>query len=129
MLEQRGTRIRETGLGFDFQTKSTTDWSIDGGDVVYDLEADAYNDLVERAGTGALPFLLILLCLPKDDSTWLAVSADQLTLQKSAHWLQLDGVLTDNSSTKRIRLPVANVLTPEALAAILDDIKTGVMRP
>lgn len=74
-LAFRGTRIRETGFGFDFQTKTTVDWAVDGDDVVYDLEADAFNNLVERAGTSARsPFLLILLCLPRDDSEWLTVT-------------------------------------------------------
>ena len=128
-LEQRGNRIRETGLGFDFQSKSTTDWEEEGAEIVYDLEANAYNDLVERAGTGALPFLLILLCLTKDDLTWLDVSGDRLTLQKCAYWCQLDGALTDNVATKRIRIPSGNILTPDSVVAILQAIKSGAMLP
>jgi len=34
ILEQRGTRIREIGMGFDFQSKSTIDWEVDGTDVI-----------------------------------------------------------------------------------------------
>jgi|SRR5581483_2084060 len=129
ILEKRGNRIRELGLGFDFQSKTTTDWSIDGADVVYDLESNAYNDLVERAGSGAFPFLLILLCLPKDDSTWLDVSVDKLIIQKCAHWCQLDGALTRNVNSKRVRIPLANVFTPQALGNILSEIKQGTMLP
>jgi len=129
LLEQRGTRIRETGLGFDFQSKSTTDWQLDGTEVVYDLEADAYNDLVERAGSGGTPFLLVLLCLPKDETGWLGVTADYLLLQKCAYWSKLDGALTDNKATRRIRIPTSNVFTPSAVVGILRDIKTGAMLP
>jgi hypothetical protein len=114
-LERRGQRIRETGLGFDFQSKTTVDWSIDGTDVVYDLEAEAYNDLVERDGKCAFPFLLILLCLRPDDSTWLSVSTDELILRKCALWCKLSGSLTTNLGTKRIRVPMANVFTPQAV--------------
>jgi len=128
-LEQRGTRIRETGLGFDFQSKSTTDWETDGAEIVYDLEVNAYNDLVERAGSGGLPFLLVLLCLPKNEAGWLDVSADKLILQKCAYWSKLNGALTDNAATRRVRIPVANVFTPEAVVGILRDIKTGAMLP
>lgn len=39
ILESRGPRVRETGFGFDFQSKSTTVWDVDASDVVYDLEA------------------------------------------------------------------------------------------
>ena len=128
-LEQRGTRIRETGLGFDFQSKSTIDWEINGTDIVYDLEVNAYNDLAERAGSGGLPFLLVLLCLPKNEAGWLDVSADKLILQKCAYWAKLDGALTDNVGTRRVRIPVANIFTPEAVIGILRDIKTGAMLP
>jgi len=129
LLERRGQRIRETGFGFDFQSKSTTDWSLEGQDIVYDLEADAYNDLAERSGSGALPFLLILLCLPQDDATWLDVSVDQLVLQRCAFWFQLSGPLTANASTRRVRIPVVNVFTPAAVIEILERIKAGTMLP
>ena len=128
-IEQRGTRHFETGWGFEFQSKTTTDWTQENGQIVYDLEVDAYNDLVGRAGTGALPFLLVLLCIPQDDGVWLNVTADRLILQKCAYWLQLDGVLTSNVSTKRVRIPIANVLTPTAVNDILDAVKSGGMRP
>jgi hypothetical protein len=128
-LAQRGSRFRETGFGFDFQSKTTTAWSIDGANVVYDLEADAYNDLVERAGTAAYPFLLILLCLHSDDSKWLDVSPEQLVLQKCAFWCKVNGTLTKNSSTRRVRIPVANVFTPTSVANLLNDIRSGVLLP
>lgn len=101
----------------------------DGIPLVAYLEANAYNDLVERAGTGGMPFLLILLCLPKDELTWLNVSGDNMVLQKCAYWCQLRGDLSDNAQTKRVRIPTANVFTPEAVTTILRDIKSGVMLP
>ncbi|HTH49891.1 MAG TPA: DUF4365 domain-containing protein [Candidatus Limnocylindria bacterium] len=129
MLAPRGTRIRENGFGFDFQSKTTTDWEIDGTEVVYDLEANAYNDLAERAGTGAFPFLLVLLCLPKADDSWLDVTNEKLILQKCAFWAKLGGEQTANTGTRRIRIPVANVFTPTAVRAILGEIETGTMLP
>lgn len=128
-LALRGTRIRETGFGFDFQSKTTVDWSFDGTDVVYDLEADAYNDLVERAGTAAFPFLLILLCLPRDDSLWLDVSPGQLVMKKCAYWAKVNGLLTPNSSTRRVRIPTENVFSPAAVGDLLKDIRTGTLLP
>jgi hypothetical protein len=129
IIEKRGPRHYESGLGFDFQTKTTTNWKLEGDEIVYDLEADAYNDLSQRAGTGALPFLLVLLCIPPDDGSWLDVRPDKLILQKCAYWLQLDGILTDNVASKRVRIPVANVFTPAAVVAILGDVKSGAMQP
>jgi Domain of unknown function (DUF4365) len=129
IIEKRGIRHSETGLGFDFQSKTTTKWTLEDGEIVYDLEADAYNDLASRAGNGALPFLLVLLCIPKDEAVWLDVSEDRLVLQKCAYWLQLDGVVTSNEATKRIRIPVANVFTPSSVSAILQSVKSGEMKP
>ena len=128
-IEKRGPRHYETGFGFDFQSKTTTKWSLQGTEIVYDLEADAHNDLLSRAGTGVLPFLLVLLCIPKDEAVWLDVSHDKLILQKCAYWLQLDGVITNNTVTRRVRLPTANVFSPKAVGDLLEAVKTGAMKP
>jgi hypothetical protein len=129
IIQQRGSRHFETGLGFDFQSKTTVDWSADGDSIVYDLEVDAYNDLASRAGKGATPFLLVLLCLHSEEATWVDVSSAQLILKKCAYWMQIDGVLTDNIATRRVRIPAANVFSPAAVHGILEDIKTGAMLP
>ena len=108
--------IESAKLAWDsiFQSKSTTTWEIDGDKIVYDLKADAYNDLIERSGSGCLPFLLILLCLPTDEISWLNVSDTGLIPQKCAYWTKLDGNLTTKTATRRIRIPQANVFTPQA---------------
>lgn len=128
-LEKRGLRIRETGLGFDFQSKSTTNWLIEDGKIVYDLEVDAYNDIVERVEGCHYPLLLILLCLPEEESFWLDVSSENLILQRCAYWAKLKGSLSSNASSCRIRIPETNVLTPEAINNILSEIKSGAMLP
>jgi hypothetical protein len=128
-LALRGTRIRETGFGFDFQSKTTIDWFFDGPNVVYDLAAEAYNDLSERAGTSAFPFLLILLCLNKDDAKWLNVSLERLVMERCAFWTTLTGALTHNSGTCRIRIPSTNVFTPEVVNTLLSDIRIGALLP
>jgi len=115
--------------GFDFQSKTTTKWTQVGNEIVYDLEANAHDDLLSRAGTGALPFLLVLLCIPKDDAAWLSVSPEKLILQRSAYWFQVDGVVTDNVATRRVKIPTANILTPEAVVRILEAVKSGAMKP
>lgn len=128
-LDRRGQRIRETGFGFDFQSKTTVNWSVENADIIYDLEADAYNNLIERTQAGAFPFLLILLCLHADDNTWLNVSPDQLILKKCAYWCKLSGVQTTNTTTQRVRIPIANVFTPTAVINILQNVRTGAMLP
>jgi hypothetical protein len=128
-LEYRGSRIRETAFGFEFQSKATVDWTIEGEEVVYDLEANAYNDLVQWSDKTAFPFLLVLLCLPQDESKWLDVTVNQLVLQKCAFWCKVRGVVVPNSSSRRIRIPVASVFTPTAVSEILANIRNGVLLP
>jgi hypothetical protein len=70
-----------------------------------------------------------LLCLPKDDTQWLSVSSEKLILQRCAYWLQLDGALTANTATRRVRIPTANVFNPDGVTGILEEIRIGRMLP
>src|SRR5687767_1656624 len=64
-IEERGTRLHESGITLDFQAKASVNWLVDGNEVVYDLEKKTYNDLVSRSSMKrASPFYLILFCLP-----------------------------------------------------------------
>src|SRR5262245_30405742 len=86
-VEQRGKRRHETGIALDFQAKASIDWSIDGNDIVYDLEKKTYNDLVTRsAEKRATPFFLILFCLPKDEAHWATFSQEELIIKKCAYF-------------------------------------------
>lgn len=111
-------RRTESGFHVDFQLKSTVNWAYDGDAVIYDLEAKTYNDMVGRPAT-AVPLILLLLCLPRDSTTWLASSEKELILRHCCYWMKLSGELTDNVTTKRIRIPRSNLLTPAAVVDIL----------
>ena len=128
-LKRRGHRIMESGFSFDFQAKSSIDWSINGSDVVYDLEVKAYNDLVARAGTGAIPYYLILLCLSPKNTDWLRVSADRLILRQLAVYHRISGPPSNNQYTHRIRIPSQNILRPGSVRRILRGIEAGSIVP
>lgn len=130
-VELRGKRRHETGIALDFQAKASVDWTIDKDHVVYDLEKKAYNDLVGRAGqTRCVPFFLILFCLPRDEVTWSTFDAEQLVIKKCAYFAQPRGmVASDEKGTKRIKIPINDVLTPEALVTLLEGIKSGAVQP
>jgi len=59
----RGSRRVISGIPLPFQAKSTVDWQIKDGHVIYDLESKTYNDIVSRTDAEAT-LLLVLLCLP-----------------------------------------------------------------
>lgn len=129
-LTRRGSRVTQTGFGFDFQAKSTTNWTQEGNEIVSDLEANAYNDLAARsAAPRGLPMLLVILCLDQDDSRWLTTDPDQMILRKCAYWHQITGTFTENENTQRIRIPTSNLFNCSAVTQLLTDVESGALLP
>jgi hypothetical protein len=112
-----GRRV-ESGVLVDFQLKATYNWSIDGSHIVYDLEVKTYNDLVNREPETPT-FVLVVLCMPKQEADWMSTDEQGLTLRHCCYWAMLNGPPSENKVRKRIRIPRQNVLTPQAMAAIL----------
>lgn len=124
-----GTARKPSGNNLDFQMKASIDWTIDSTHVTYDLEADTYNHLADvmnhfRYGR-ATPAMLILLCLPKDQTKWLEVDEDQILLRKCCYFHFIEGEPTPNKSTTRIKIDRANKLTPGSVQALLQKIRAG----
>jgi hypothetical protein len=115
-----GTRHVESGFSVDFQLKATTTWEHKGSNVVYDLEAKNYNDMVQR-DSEATTCILILLCLPTQESQWINFDETRMVLQHCCYWTQLQGAPTANASTKRIFIPRKNTLSPRAIVSIMED--------
>ncbi len=105
----------------EFSVKNNTDTRTDY------VERDHIR--VRRTENHAIPFLLILLCLHKNEPSWLEISEDQLILRRCAYWCKLSGSPTGNTAKQRIRIPIANKFTPEAVTNILRDIRDGIMLP
>ena len=112
-----GTRV-PSAFPVEYQMKATTDWRHDGEFVVYDLTARAHRFLTDREPRQAMA-ILILLCLPVDEAHWLDGREAHLRLQNCCYWTRLNGPPTANVSSVRIRIPRANVLTPETLKGIM----------
>jgi hypothetical protein len=69
---------------------------------------------------------LVLLVLPAEELDWLQQTNEELTLRRCAYWLSLRGRdPVANQRSIRIRLPLANVFSPEALRAMVDRLKGG----
>jgi hypothetical protein len=123
----KGKRL-ETGFNLDFQCKASTQWDREEEHIVYDLESQAFNGLVARSKrTGATPFVLILMCLSDEESDWFELDEDQLLLRKCCYWHRLTGEETDNTTSRRIRIPRHQVLQPTALASLLDQVERGIL--
>jgi len=129
-LVRRNGRVVETGFHLDFQAKSTTRWTHDGADVIVDLEAKTYNDLVTR-DPNATPIVLIMMCLPGIDAEWLNIWEDSIVMRHCCYWLRLlPGPKTKNRTTIRVRIPRTNLLDVhsihELLEAVVREARAGV---
>ncbi len=120
---RRGNRLVESGFPLDFQLKATVNWELSGGEIVYDLRSENYNDIVSWTEAETTQ-ILILLCLPKDQDQWHGIDNLRTTMQHCCYWYRPVGEPTDNVSTQRIRIPAENLLTPAVLETLMQDERT-----
>jgi hypothetical protein len=118
-----GKRI-QSGTALDVQLKATTDWTHEGADVVYDLEARAFNSVLLR-GVDDIPKVVAVLCLPKARETWVSVTESEIVLRHCCYWYIPEGEPTDNQHTVRVKIPRANLLTTESLADLVRSVQRG----
>ncbi len=108
----RDGRYYENGIGINFQLKSSSDVFFQNGNVVYDLECKNYNDLVPESTM--LPKILVLFVLPTDESDWLNVSTQCLTMKRCAWWCSLEGLpATKIYSQKESTYPIVRYFHPK----------------
>jgi hypothetical protein len=102
----------------EVQLKATFNWEINHqNQIPFKLEIKNYNDL--RAET-VLPRLLILLCLPKNESEWLFQDKDQLILKHCAYYLYLKNEPeVTNEKTKTVYFPANQILTTDKLKELM----------
>lgn len=115
----------KTEVDLKVQLKATVALPTDlGSHFSYSIKkVQQYNDL--RASAYAIPRILVVLFLPKDISSWMHVSHDALALRRSAYWVSLVGAPATSSSSVTVYLPKANLLTPESLRALFEDLSVG----
>ena len=120
----RNGRYYNNGFSIEYQLKSSWDVSFEGDELIYDLESKNYNDLA--AWEGAVPAILILFVMPRDENEWIDFSQDGLTIHNCAWWCSLAGQpVTDNGTRKRIRIPINQVFSPDALNDLMDKVRRG----
>ena len=116
----RKNRRVESGIPVDFQLKCTTKWTYEGAEVAYNIETKTYNDFVSRL-PAEIGCVLILLCVPEDDSQWVDVKEQHMILKHCCYFSSISGTPTGNEeSTKKILIPRSNLLTALALRELLE---------
>lgn len=118
----------ESGFSIEIQLKSSTLWHFDvNGNVVYDLEAKTWNDLISRE-PAALPLYLGLLCLPKDKAQWLSSTEERLILKHCCYYFKPSGAgLSEAASSRRIHIPRQNVLTSNSIVELLENARSAAL--
>lgn len=122
-----GNKRIDLGVMLELQLKASINWEIDDSHIVFDLEADAYNRLIFRRDNSSIPCALIVCCLPKDEGSWLTVCEDELVIKKCCYYYFIDGMETKNTSSKRIRIPRDQLLTPQAIQNLKNKIFGGAL--
>lgn len=85
---------------------------------------DQYDKL--RTNKGEPHRILIVLFLHEDGADWLTCTTDELILKYSAYWVCLYGaVASANATGETVYLPKANLLTPDSLINICQEIGIG----
>lgn len=123
-------RILAGGPGrpaLDLQLKATANLAEpDAGFLRFRLAIKNYNDLRVRTQT---PRLLVVLELPKDESQWMTVTAEELVLRRRAYWLSLQGGRNHvaGQQTVVVHIPEDNVFDIQALRALMERSRNGEM--
>lgn len=105
----------------DFQVKCTHEEGVDPASVVYSLAVDQY----ERLRAPALnPRFLAVLVVPMLPSHWLRQTAQKITVRRCCYWTRMSGLpAVPNQYSVTIRLPRANLLTAEAVSALMQEAR------
>lgn len=126
VVQGRDGRRLVCGHSLDVQLKATTDWTFENDEVVYDIEAKTYNDLVDRFNEPrGTPMVLILLCLPKNEVDWLSITSEHLVLRHCCYWCRVGGMRSNNTATQRIRIPRSHMIDQTTIGDLIDKIRKG----
>ena len=89
-----------------------------GATFPFDVPIHNYNRLC--APRSAIPSILVVFAMPRDESAWVECTEGALVLRRSAYWMNLKGAPpSPNESTKRVHVDRANLFNPETVRALL----------
>ena len=108
----------DAGVAFNCQLKATTNCEVRDDCVVYDMDARAYNKLVNWNGIGFA--ILIVFRLPKNEQEWFNLSEDILCMKHCCYWTQLKGEKSTNSSSVRIKIPRDQLFDTQTVIELIE---------
>jgi hypothetical protein len=102
----------------DCQLKATVDWQLRDGRIVYEMEAEAYNKLVHCNSYSAIPRILVLLCLPREQQLWVEQDIEILKLRHCCYWIYIEGEETPNKRSQTIYIPQTQIFSSDFIQAL-----------
>jgi hypothetical protein len=109
-----------TGYHFNVQMKATHNFTRNMNEVVYSLDAEAYNRLVYHKG-GLI--VLVLFCLPENPNDRILLTEDCLELRNCCYWYKAPEEETNNSSSLTIHIPRGQIFTPASCQNLMNLVK------
>jgi len=89
----------------------------------FPLKSENHNLLCFPSQT---PRLLVVLDLPKDQTEWLTITADELILRRRAYWLNFRGHdETENKSSITVHIPEQNLFNVDNLRLLMEQSRKG----
>ena len=102
----------------DAQLKSSSSLQRDDDHLIINLPVKNYNDLCSEVVGNAR--ILVVLDLHEDETLWLETDDASMVSRRRAYWLDLYGQPpSDNTTSKRVRVPLDQPLTPQTLRAMM----------
>lgn len=123
-MSSRGTIIPTSNIVI-CQLKSSKNCEIRENDVVYKLDAEAYNKLAELEDSLAI---LLLLHLPEKEEDWLTVDDCALCIRYCCYWLEVPNEVTQKTSKITVKIPKHQVFDPQAVHELLDRARQDVRK-
>ncbi len=121
-----GSRV-ESGITLDFQLKATTRVRVQEDFIQYQLDSNTTNFLASRVKRPRVtPVILIILSLPPQPEEWLQLSERELVLKNCCYWTRVSS-FTSNLYTATQRIPRNQLLTPEKVSSLLEEISNEVL--
>lgn len=107
----------------DLQLKASGVIDSTGESFSFSLSIKNYNDL--RADSLA-PRILVVLCMPPEQTQWIDHSVDQLMIKKCAYWVSLKNQPeTQNTTSINVTVPTGNLVSPDGLHSLMQKIERG----
>ena len=106
------------------QLKATINLNCTEGVYRFPLTIRNYNQL--RGDKLQMPRLLVVLGMPRDETQWLTITNEELTLRRLAYWISLKGCEEiDNTTSTTVLIPKDNVFDVDSLRLLMDRSDRG----